>query len=165
MARSVFYSFHYKPDNWRVSQVRNIGVLDGNKAATDNEWEKIVGQGDTAIQNWIKSQLKGRSCTIVLAGENTAGRKWINYEIAQSWDAGKGVLGIHIHNLLDRNQVQSRKGRNPLECVTRGKSGSPLSSISKCYDPPYSTSTSVYKHIADNVANWIDEAIAIRARN
>lgn len=27
MARRTFYSFHYKPDNWRVSQVRNMGVV------------------------------------------------------------------------------------------------------------------------------------------
>jgi len=50
MARQVFFSFHYKPDNWRVSQVRNIGVIEGNKPATDNEWEKVVGGGDTAIK-------------------------------------------------------------------------------------------------------------------
>lgn len=31
MARKVFFSFHYQPDNWRVSQVRNIGVIEGNQ--------------------------------------------------------------------------------------------------------------------------------------
>ena len=25
MARRVFFSFHYKADNWRASQVRNMG--------------------------------------------------------------------------------------------------------------------------------------------
>jgi len=29
MARQIFYSFHYKPDVMRVSQVRNIGALEG----------------------------------------------------------------------------------------------------------------------------------------
>lgn len=24
-----FYSFHYAPDNWRASQVRNIGAVEG----------------------------------------------------------------------------------------------------------------------------------------
>ena len=41
MARRAFYSFHYIPDNWRASQVRNMGVVDGNKPATDNDWETI----------------------------------------------------------------------------------------------------------------------------
>jgi hypothetical protein len=93
MGRRVFYSFHYKPDNWRASQVRNIGVIEGNKPVSDNDWEKVKKGGDKAIQNWIDDQLKGRSCTIVLIGEKTAGRKWIKYEIEKSWNSGKGVLG------------------------------------------------------------------------
>jgi hypothetical protein len=27
--RKVFYSFHYMPDAWRASQVRNMGVVEG----------------------------------------------------------------------------------------------------------------------------------------
>ena len=41
MARRAFYSFHYIPDNWRVSQVRNMGVVDGNKTATDNAGKRL----------------------------------------------------------------------------------------------------------------------------
>ena len=29
MKRQVFYSFYYKPDNVRASQVRNMGVVEG----------------------------------------------------------------------------------------------------------------------------------------
>jgi hypothetical protein len=83
MARRVFYSFHYKPDNWRASQVRNIGAVEGNKPATDNEWEEIKKGKDKAIQKRIDDQLDGKSCTIVLIGENTAGRKWIKYNAIQ----------------------------------------------------------------------------------
>lgn len=46
MARKCFFSFHYTPDNWRVSQVRNIGAIEGNKPAKDNDWETVVG-GET----------------------------------------------------------------------------------------------------------------------
>ena len=28
MARRAFYSFHYKPNNWRAAQVRNIGSIE-----------------------------------------------------------------------------------------------------------------------------------------
>ena len=31
----AFYSFHYVPDNWRAATVRNIGAIEGNKAAPD----------------------------------------------------------------------------------------------------------------------------------
>ena len=73
MARQAFFSFHYQPDNWRASQVRNMGIIEGNRPATDNDWESIAGAGDAAIQRWINEQMKYRSCTIVLVGQNTAG--------------------------------------------------------------------------------------------
>ena len=50
MARRAFYSFHYKPDNWRAAQVRNIGSVEGNKPATDNDWEQITSGGAAAIK-------------------------------------------------------------------------------------------------------------------
>ena len=63
MARRAFYSFHYKPDATRASQVRNIGVVEGSRPATDNDWETVTGGGDAAIKKWIASQMSGRSCT------------------------------------------------------------------------------------------------------
>ena len=162
MARRVFFSFHYKPDNWRASQVRNMGVVEGNRPVTDNNWEQIKRGGEKAIQNWIDGQLKGKSCTTVLIGSKTAGRKWINYEIEKSWNDEKGVLGIYIHNLLDRDGKKSSKGRNPFTDFTIKSNGKKLSSIVKAYDPPYSKSTSVYNHIKDNIADWADEAVSIR---
>lgn len=163
MARKAFYSFHYKPDNWRASQVRNMGVVEGNKPAADNDWEAVKKGGDAAIQAWIDGQLHGRSVAVVLIGAETAGRKWINYEIAKAWNDGKGVLGIYVHNLKDSAGEQTIKGANPFEEFTLNESKKRLSSIVKAYDPPYSTSTNVYKHINDNLATWIEEAIAIRA--
>jgi hypothetical protein len=161
MARKVFYSFHYKPDSWRTSQVRNIGAIEGNQSISDNDWEQVKKGGDKAIQNWIDGQLKGRSCTIVLIGENTAGRKWIKYEIKQSWESGKGVLGIYIHNLKDSSGNQAKKGRNPFDDVTVAEKK--LSSLVKAYDPPCSISTNVYDHIKNNIEDWVETAIKIRA--
>ncbi len=66
MARRSFYSFHYKPDNWRAAQVRKMGVIEGNRPVSDNDWEQIKKGESKAIQNWIDGQLKGKSCTIVL---------------------------------------------------------------------------------------------------
>ena len=84
MTRRVFFSFHYKPDNWRASKVRNIGKLEGNTPASDNGWETVTKGGDGAIRKWIDDQMRGRSCVVVLVGSKTAGRKWINYEIQKA---------------------------------------------------------------------------------
>ncbi|MEO5712427.1 MAG: TIR domain-containing protein [Luteolibacter sp.] len=163
MARNVFYSFHYKPDNWRVSKIRNIGAIEGNQPAKDNDWETVTGGGDPAIEKWIKDQMYGRSCAVVLIGQNTSGRKWINYEIIESWKKGMGVLGIHIHNITDRDDEQSSKGSNPFSTIKFGDKS--FSTIVKTYDPPRSNSVDVYNHIADNIADWIDDAIAIRKKH
>jgi hypothetical protein len=162
MARRVFYSFYYKEDNWRAAQIRNIGVIEGNQPVSDNDWEKVKRGGDDAIKRWINDQLNGRSCTIVLIGSNTAGRKWINYEIVKSWNEGKGLLGIYIHNLKDKDGKQSTKGRNPFDAFTMKRDNIKLSSIVKVFDPPYDDSQMAYNYIKDNIASWVEEAINIR---
>lgn len=162
MARRVFYSFHYKPDNWRASQVRNIGVVEGNQPAKDNDWETITKGGDKAVQKWIDDQLNGRSCTVVLIGKDTAGRKWIDYEIETSWNSKKGVMGIYVHNLKDSGGKQTTKGKNPFDKFTMKRDGKALSSIVKTYDPPYSDSKQAYDYINQNLSKWIEEAVKIR---
>lgn len=162
MAREVFFSFHYKPDNWRASQVRNAGVVEGNPAVSDNDWETITSGGDSAIKRWIDGQLSGKSCAVVLIGSATAGRKWINYEIEKAWNDKKGVVGVYIHNLKDRLDNQSSKGGNPFDTFTLDDGRKKLSSVVKAYDPPYTISTNVYKHIKDNLDGWVEEAISIR---
>lgn len=162
MARRVFYSFHYFPDNWRASQVRNIGTVEGNKPATDNDWESVKKGGDKAIQKWIDDQLIGRGCTVVLIGSETAARKWIDYEIEKSWNEGKGVLGIHVHNLKNVQGNQSKKGANPFAHFTMNPDKKSLSSILKTYDPPYVDSKDVYNYIANNIEQWIEDAVKIR---
>lgn len=165
MARKVFYSFHYNPDNWRASQVRNAGVVEGNQPVSDNDWESITKGGDDAIKKWIDGQLSGKACAVVLIGSATAGRKWIKYEIEKAWNDAKGVVGVYIHNLKDRDGRQSAKGKNPFDDFTMKREESKrLSTIVKTYDPPFTTSTNVYDHIKSNLDKWVEEAIAIRAK-
>ena len=164
MARRAFYSFHYKPDCTRASQVRNMGVIEGNAPATDNDWETVTRGGDSAIQRWIDNQLNGKSCTIVLIGSETAKRKWIDYEIQKSWNDRKGLLGIHIHNLKNLQSQQSYKGEDPFSHFTLNEGRTSLSSIVRTYDPPHYDSKQVYAYIQSNLANWIEEAISIRQR-
>lgn len=164
MPRRVFYSFHYHADHVRAAQVRNMGVVEGNRPASDNDWESIKKGGDPAIKRWIDDQLLGKSCTVVLIGAQTAGRRWINYEIEASWKNNKGLLGIYIHHLKDFNSEQTHKGMNPFADFTLGDQRTPLSSIVKTYDPPYIDSKLVYAYIKDNFSDWLDEAIAIRQK-
>lgn len=161
MARRVFFSFHYKPDSTRASQVRNIGALEGNSPVSDNDWETITRGGDPAIEKWIAAQMKGTSAVVVLVGEKTAGRKWINHEIIKGWNDGKGVVGIHIHNLKDLSGEQCANGDNPFTGICIGDAS--MSRIVKCYNPPHMDSKAAYAYIGDNISDWIEEAISIRS--
>lgn len=163
--RNCFYSFHYLPDNWRVATVRSIGAIDGNKPTSDNNWETVKKGGDAAIKKWIADQMSGKSCVVVLVGSNTAGRKWINHEIIKGWDAGKGVVGIHIHGLKDSNGNVSAKGGNPFDHIGYGNTGKKLSSVVKCYNPAGSNSQERYDWIKKHLANAVEEAIKIRNEN
>lgn len=167
MARKCFYSFHYKPDNWRASMVRNIGTIEGNAPAKDNDWEAIAtGPGsDARIERWIAEQMKGRTCTIVLVGSETANRKWINHEIIKSWNDGLGVVGIRIHGLKNAAQQTSIAGANPFDFITHSPTGKPLSNIVKLYDPQGRDSQERYAWITQHLSNAVEEAISIRGKH
>lgn len=161
--RKCFYSFHYVPDNWRAATVRSIGAIEGNNPTSDNNWESIKSGGDTAIRKWIADEMKGRSCIVVLVGTNTAGRKWINYEIVKGWNDGKGVVGIRIHGLKNKDGQTSGMGANPFDYVNFQGPASKLSSIVKCYTPSGVNSQERYAWIAKHLSNAVEEAIRIRA--
>lgn len=165
MARKTFFSFHYDVDSWRASQVRNMGALEGNAPCSDNDWETIKKGGDAAIEKWIAAQLSGRSCTVVLVGGQTASRKWVIHEIKESWNAGKGVVGVRIHGLKDHAGNLGAYGGNPFDQLSLKSGTQSLSSVVKLYNPAGLTSTDIYKTIKDNIASWVEEAISIRSNN
>lgn len=160
MARKVFFSFHFDRDSQRVSQVKNMGVVEGQPILSSNAWEDVKEGGAPAIQKWIDSEMSGKSCLVVLIGAETAGRKWVNYEIKKAWEDNKGVVGVYIHGLKNLAEQQDSKGANPFAGFTVGDKA--MSSIVKAYDPPYSASTSAYAHIKENLDAWVEEAIKIR---
>jgi len=160
MARRVFYSFNYGEDAWRASQVRNMGVVEGNRPATDNEWQDVSKGGDIAIKRWINQQMHGRSALVVLIGAHTAGRQWINYEIEHAWNIRMGVLGVYISGLRDMDGRMSVYGRNPFDDFNlRGKM---LTSIVPTFMPIGFTSQEIYASIRVNLATYIERAITVR---
>jgi len=163
MARKVFFSFHHQADQARAAQVRSIGLVEGNNSLADADWARLAAKGELLIQRWIDSQLAGRQCTIVLIGAQTAGRRWIKYEIDKSWNDKKGLLGIYIHNLTDAAGAKSPKGKNPFDDFTLKSAGAKMSSIVKAYDPLPTESRAIGNYISVNLAKWVEEAIRIRA--
>ena len=149
--RQVFYSFHYANDVFRVQQIRNMGVIEGNIPVSVNDWEEVKRRGDSAIKRWIDDNMSYRSCVVVLIGSETANRKWVKYEIEKAWNEKKGLLGIYIHNLNCPVHGTTFQGANPFEQVsaTKGKGV-------KCYNP---NNWDAYNDIRKNLEHWIEDAL------
>lgn len=113
--RRAYFSFHYKNDVWRASNVRNSAQFDVARAGwTDASiWEDAKRKGDAAIRALIDKGLKGTSVTVVLIGSATASRRWVKYEIQKSIERGNGLLGVRIHMIRDQNGQKSAAGEIP----------------------------------------------------
>lgn len=159
--RQVFFSFHYSQDVMRVAQIRNIGALEDNKPVNDNDWESISKAGDAEIKAWIDRNLAMRSCLIVLIGEKTASRKYVQYEIEKAWISNKAVFGIYIHNLKHPTTGKSQKGSNPFDGKTFKLSNGNSVEIA-AYNP---NPDNAYQDIARNIESWTEIALRQVGKN
>jgi hypothetical protein len=160
MSRHVFYSLHYDADRSRAELIRNLPGLVPNLEAKPGEWATIKRTGEFAFKRWFEQQLRGRSCTIVLIGAQTALRPGIQYEIKRSWQLRLGLLGIHIHALKDAQARQSVRGENPFERPEAGLGAQ--ASLIRVYDPPETDSKLAYRFIADHLDEWVEHAVSTR---
>ena len=116
MTRRVFFSFHYQRDIWRVNQIRNLPEVIGTSAAGFQDaslWEKAKIQGEAVITRMIDNALIGTSVTVVCVGNQTANRKYVNYEIIKSLEIGNGLVAVQIHHLKDHHGQVDFPGQIP----------------------------------------------------
>lgn len=142
MARRAFFSFHYQRDVWRINQIRSIPNITGCAAAGFQDgslWEKAKNTNDAAVKKLIDDALHNTSVTVVFIGNQTANRKYINYEIEKSIERGNGLVGIQIHHLEDHNEEVDALGATPKLLSENG--------------------FKVYKYVDhETLAKWIEEA-------
>lgn len=160
MARKVFFSFHYEKDVRRVVQVRNSWIVrlkgEAQPFYDKAKWESIKISG---VEKWIEEQLQGTSVTVVLIGAETSNRRWVRHEIKRSYELGKGILGIYIHNIKDPLTGTGSMGANPLDYWTIEQNGikMSLSSLYKTYDW-------VKDDGYNNFASWVEAAAKLAGR-
>lgn len=163
--RTVYFGFHFQRDYWRVGQIRHSWINGRDKFATPfldaADWEEVKRQGKQNIENWIQDQLQGSSVTVILIGNETSTRDWVNYEIVESHNRGNGLLGIYIHNMRDQRGYIDIQGANPFAnhfyTNTDGIKRTYLSSIYPTYDW-------VYGNGRDNIGIWIENAARAAGR-
>ncbi|SRR6266487_2489627 len=156
--RKVFFSFHFDRDSWRVGQVRNSWLIRPENQASPfldkAAWEQVKRQGRENIERWIKNQLEGTSVTVVLIGNQTSTREWVQYEIMESYKKGNGLLGIYIHNVKDRLGYTEVQGANPFNNIYLTNVDSSRTYFSSIY-PSYDW---VNGGGRQNIETWIENA-------
>lgn len=156
MTIRLYFSFDYANDLWRANIVRS-GWLTAARGADGlwdaSMWESIKKDGEYAIRRAIDKELNKTSVTVVLIGQRTAQRKWIQYEIIESVKRGNGLLGVFINGLRDQHGVVSPRGNNPLDPIYFEKDGTKffLSQFYQTYDW-------IYNHGFKNFASWVEQA-------
>lgn len=159
MAKRVFFSFHYKNDVTRANVVRNSWVTQGKEAAgfiDKAEFEKIKQKGDQAVYNWIDEQLKGTSVTVVLIGEETLDRKFVQYEIQQSYNKGNAIIGVKIGG-IENLQGKTSKSQSHITVIGKDTKGNSVwfdDIVSGIYD--YKKDDGYH-----NLGKWINDAAPI----
>jgi hypothetical protein len=129
MVRRVFFSFHYERDIWRANVVRNSWVTKDREAAgfwDASLWEAAKKKGEDAIRKMIEDGLKNTSVTAVLIGKETSSRKWVRYEVQRSREEGKGLLGVYIHGIGDKDGHTDDKGDALFGEIGTGANGKPV---------------------------------------
>lgn len=158
MARRLFFSFHYDRDVWRVQNVRQswrFSELELPTFYNAIQWEQVKRGGDAAIKQFINDGIARASCTVLLVGRETSTREWVDYEIKKSYEAGNGLVAVRIHNIKNQALSTDVKGVNPLSKFTIRNGAQRLDQVFKEYDW-------VNNNGRDNIAKWVEEAIAIR---
>ncbi|AQP44982.1 TIR domain-containing protein [Tessaracoccus flavus] len=157
MAKSVFYSFHYDRDKFRVNLVREIKSIAGGSEVTGQNWEEVRYKTDTAIQNWIDKEMNYKKAVIVLVGRQTAERPYVQYEIERAWSMKKPLLGVRIHGLASMRDGADSAGANPFEVA--GLSGVPL------FDPTATDwsgridTKATYNELARRLPVWAEQGV------
>ncbi len=119
MARRTFFSFHHKPDIWRVWNVRNCWVVKPEDQVAEGFFDGSVfeaskNESEDKLKNFLRDGLSNTSVTCVLAGEETSARRWVRYEIARSVLKGNGLLTVDIHGVKNDKGETGIKGADPL---------------------------------------------------
>src|SRR5689334_4523649 len=119
MARSIFFSFHYKDvSSFRANVVRNSWLTMRDRSAKfidKSMWEEAERKGVTALKTLIADGLSGTSVSVVLIGTETYERRWVKYEIVKSFVKNKGILPVHINRIRSTRDGITAKGPNPLD--------------------------------------------------
>lgn len=113
MTRRVFISYQHE-DRKKANGFR---ILRWNKNV-DVEFQDrhllspVDSTNDDYIKRKIREEMKGTSTTVVIVGKETKNSDWVDYEIEQSIEEGKGLVAIKAHDDVTDDDVPDKIQEN-----------------------------------------------------
>lgn len=121
---NVFIS-HYSGDVQRLRDLKNRLIAAGckvrNSSAEEDKDGGLVRAGkpvsDAAIARYLRARIKWSGTFIVIIGEHTHERPWVNYEIKKAAQMGKQIVGVYDFgcvNKVELPEAYKRYGGSPI---------------------------------------------------
>lgn len=121
---NVFIS-HYSGDVNRLRDLKNrlrtAGCNVRNSSAEEDNEGGLVRNGrrvaDATIAKYLRARINWASTVIVIIGEHTHERPWVNYEIKKAAQMGKQIVGIYDYGCRDKVELPEafkRYGGSPI---------------------------------------------------
>lgn len=97
----VFVSYHHRGDQ-KYYDAFSKTFCDAYDIITDNSLEREVDSDDVdyVMRRIRENFITGSSCTIVLVGADTWGRKYVDWEIKATLDKEHGLIGVQLPTLI-----------------------------------------------------------------
>ena len=122
--RRIYFSFQYRGNLARVNAVRKLpNAVAYSAAGFDNPglWNKTCRRGQAAVKQMIDSALANTTVTVVCIGQQSSANDiYVGYEIERSLARGNGIVGLHIHNLCDRQGRTAERSPPPPRIAMSG---------------------------------------------
>jgi hypothetical protein len=95
--RKVFLSYHHGGDQLYYDTFSKT-FCDDYEVITDNSLERRIDSEDVnyVMQRIRDEYVTGSSCTIVLVGKDTWGRKYVDWEIKSTLEKEHGLIGVQL---------------------------------------------------------------------
>jgi hypothetical protein len=95
--RKVFVSYHHGGDQ-AYYDAFSKAFCDEYDVITDNSLEREVDSEnvDYVMRRIRENYISGSSCTIVLVGKDTWGRKYVDWEIKATLEKEHGLIGVQL---------------------------------------------------------------------
>ncbi|WP_369077001.1 TIR domain-containing protein [Paractinoplanes lichenicola] len=135
-----------------------MNALEKQPLLTAQAWETVKQKGKKGIEGWIHEKMLYKKSVIVLIGQQTASRPWVQYEIEKAWKDKRPLLGIRIHGIPSMEKAVDKAGPSPFHST----SGIPI------FDPTQIDwygridGTATYNFLRKNLDWWSDQGVVRR---